>query len=58
MLKKQKPTTDDISTKLCHPLCTCEKCAEIASVTTQNSGAVSSIARDDMGRTGNSLFHY
>ncbi|XP_060584216.1 LOW QUALITY PROTEIN: ankyrin repeat domain-containing protein 27-like [Ruditapes philippinarum] len=51
MLKKHKPTTDDISTKLCHPLCTCDKCFEITSQSSQNSGAVSSIARDDMGRT-------
>ncbi|XP_060567236.1 ankyrin repeat domain-containing protein 27-like isoform X2 [Ruditapes philippinarum] len=51
MLKKHKPTTDDISTKLCHPLCTCDKCIEITSQSSQNSGAVSSIARDDMGRT-------
>ncbi|XP_053402655.1 ankyrin repeat domain-containing protein 27-like [Mercenaria mercenaria] len=51
MLKKPIPTTEDISTKLCHPLCTCDKCSEITAVTSQNSGAVSSIARDDMGRT-------
>lgn len=52
MLKRPKSSQDDLLTQMCHPLCTCEKCAEISAKSTQNTGAVSPIVRDDMGRTG------
>ncbi|XP_052817656.1 ankyrin repeat domain-containing protein 27-like isoform X2 [Mya arenaria] len=51
MLKKPTSEADNILSKMCHPLCTCEKCAELQSKSSQNSGAVTPIVRDDMGRT-------
>ena len=52
MLKSSKPNSADILSRLCHPLCTCEKCSEIISKNKHSTDMVSPYSRDDMGHTG------
>ncbi|XP_052232310.1 ankyrin repeat domain-containing protein 27-like isoform X4 [Dreissena polymorpha] len=51
MLKgSRSSSSDDVFSKLCHPLCDCETCLELTA-SVDSSGAVTPMVRDDMGRT-------
>ncbi|KAL3859954.1 hypothetical protein ACJMK2_010133 [Sinanodonta woodiana] len=51
MLRKPKTTGDEVRLKLCHPLCSCEKCTELQQRNKISTGLVSPYTRDDMGHT-------
>ena len=52
MLRKSTSGTSDVLSRLCHPLCTCDKCSEILSKSKHSNDMVSPYSRDDMGHTG------
>jgi len=52
MLRQHSSGREDVSSQMCHPLCTCDQCSELQARSSQKAAAVTPLVRDDMGRTG------
>lgn len=51
MLKPQQ-SAEEISIKLCHPLCSCDKCEKVQTTYRNNFNLVTAYTRDNRGYTG------
>ncbi|XP_067652042.1 ankyrin repeat domain-containing protein 27-like [Haliotis asinina] len=51
MLEQPKKASDELISKLCHPLCTCDKCEKIHAHIRSNSNLVTAYTRDTRGYT-------
>ena len=52
MLQKPQRATEEICLKLCHPLCSCDKCEKLMSASRNDSNLVTAYTRDNRGYTG------
>ncbi|XP_033754374.1 ankyrin repeat domain-containing protein 27-like isoform X2 [Pecten maximus] len=51
MLRRPRDSQDQVSLKLCHPLCSCEKCAKLMAQHRTDVNLVTAYTRDDRGYT-------
>ncbi|CAH1779792.1 unnamed protein product [Owenia fusiformis] len=51
VLSKHQKNIDDTALKLCHPLCSCDKCEALLSRSRSDSSTVTVFSRDDRGYT-------
>lgn len=52
MLRRPWDSQDQITAKLCHPLCGCDKCAKLSAQNRTDVNLVTAYTRDDRGYTG------
>ena len=57
MLQKPKKTSEEMYLKLCHPLCSCEKCEKKQAESRTDYSLVTAYTRDYRGYTGWFVFH-
>lgn len=55
MLQKPQWATEEVYLKLCHPLCSCDKCEKVMSASRNDSNFVTAYTRDNRGYTGDSI---
>ncbi|GFR93806.1 ankyrin repeat domain-containing protein 27 [Elysia marginata] len=51
MLDRPNKTTEEVQLKLCHPLCSCDKCDRLLAALRNNSDLVTAYTRDNRGYT-------
>ncbi|RUS73472.1 hypothetical protein EGW08_018770 [Elysia chlorotica] len=51
MLDRPNKTTEEVQLKLCHPLCSCDKCEKLLAALRNNSDLVTAYTRDNRGYT-------
>ncbi|XP_021373839.1 ankyrin repeat domain-containing protein 27-like isoform X2 [Mizuhopecten yessoensis] len=51
MLRRPRDSQDQVSLKLCHPLCSCDKCAKLTAQHRTDVNLVTAYTRDDRGYT-------
>ncbi|KAK7115490.1 ankyrin repeat domain-containing protein 27-like [Littorina saxatilis] len=51
MLQRPQRTSEEVYLKLCHPLCSCDKCEKVVSASRNDSDLVTTYTRDNKGYT-------